>query len=58
MKKWSHSLVEVDLAWSTATEPLDAAVTALAEQGDNSRLRSVLGRKCKQVENNPIHQTI
>lgn len=39
VKKWSHSLVEVDLAWSTATEPLDAAVQALAEQGETSRLR-------------------
>ncbi|XP_054273635.1 uncharacterized protein LOC128993631 [Macrosteles quadrilineatus] len=41
VKKWSHSLVEVDLAWSTATEPLDAAVQALAEQGETSRLRTL-----------------
>ncbi|KAG8318099.1 F-box/LRR-repeat protein 6 [Homalodisca vitripennis] len=41
VKKWSHSLVEVDLAWSTATEPLDAAITALAEQGGSSRLRTL-----------------
>lgn len=39
VKKWSHSLVEVDLAWSSATEPLDAAVIALSEQGSSSRLR-------------------
>lgn len=39
VQKWSHSLIEVDLAWSTATQPLDAAVQALAEQGDNSPLR-------------------
>lgn len=39
VQKWSHSLVEVDLAWSTATEPLDAAVMTLAEQGKDSPLR-------------------
>ncbi|XP_077286701.1 F-box and leucine-rich repeat protein 6 [Arctopsyche grandis] len=38
-EKWSHSLLEVDLAWSTATQPLDAAVEALAEKGENSMLR-------------------
>ncbi|RZF32658.1 hypothetical protein LSTR_LSTR004086 [Laodelphax striatellus] len=32
-QKWGHSLVEMDLAWSTATEALDAAVMALAEHG-------------------------
>lgn len=39
VQKWSHSLREVDLAWSTATESLDAAVTALSEKGDESPLR-------------------
>lgn len=39
MQKWSHSLVEVDLAWSTATASLDAAVLALAEKGSESPLR-------------------
>lgn len=38
-EKWSHSLLEVDLAWSTATQPLDAAVEALADKGENSMLR-------------------
>lgn len=38
-QKWSHSLIEVDLAWSTATQVLDLAVTALAEQGAESPLR-------------------
>ncbi|XP_075226696.1 F-box and leucine-rich repeat protein 6 [Lycorma delicatula] len=38
-QKWGHSLVEMDLAWSTATEALDAAVMALAEQGNKSQLR-------------------
>ncbi|CAG9835871.1 unnamed protein product [Diabrotica balteata] len=39
VQKWSHSLVEVDLAWSTATNPLDAAVLALAEKGSESKIR-------------------
>ncbi|XP_014249064.1 F-box/LRR-repeat protein 6 [Cimex lectularius] len=38
-QKWAHSLVEVDLGWSTATEPLDAAVSALAEHAEKSPLR-------------------
>ncbi|EEZ97209.2 F-box/LRR-repeat protein 6 isoform X2 [Tribolium castaneum] len=41
VQKWSHSLLEVDLAWSTATESLDAAVMALAEKGSESKLRIV-----------------
>ncbi|CAG9856654.1 unnamed protein product [Phyllotreta striolata] len=41
MQKWSHSLIEVDLAWSTATKPLDAAVLALAEKGAESKLRTL-----------------
>lgn len=41
IQKWSHSLVEVDLAWSTATASLDAAVLALAEKGSESPLRLV-----------------
>ncbi|XP_060526651.1 F-box/LRR-repeat protein 6 [Cylas formicarius] len=39
VQKWSHSLLEVDLAWSTATASLDAAVFALAEKGPESKLR-------------------
>lgn len=38
-QKWSHSLIEVDFAWSTVTKSLDAAVTSLAEQGESSRLK-------------------
>jgi F-box/leucine-rich repeat protein 6 len=38
-QKWGHSLIEVDLAWSAATQALDQAVTALAEQGAVSPLR-------------------
>lgn len=41
LQKWAHSLIEVDLAWSTATSPLDAAVFALAEKGSESKLRWV-----------------
>ncbi|KAH1012685.1 hypothetical protein HUJ05_011794 [Dendroctonus ponderosae] len=39
VQKWSHSLLEVDLAWSSATSSLDAAVLALAEKGPESKLR-------------------
>lgn len=38
-QKWSHSLVEVDLAWASVTEDLNAAVLALAERGGESPLR-------------------
>ncbi|KAK3928099.1 F-box/LRR-repeat protein 6 [Frankliniella fusca] len=41
-QKWGHSLVELDLAWSSATESLDLAVSALAEvpeKGNTSPLR-------------------
>ncbi|KAK5649768.1 hypothetical protein RI129_000797 [Pyrocoelia pectoralis] len=41
LQKWSHSLLEVDLAWSTATSSLDAAVFALAEKGESSPLRTL-----------------
>lgn len=39
VQKWAHSLLELDLAWSTAAEPLDEAVMALSEKEDESRLR-------------------
>nr|CAH7713714.1 unnamed protein product [Callosobruchus chinensis] len=38
LQKWAHSLIEVDLAWSTATSALDGAVCALAEKGPESKL--------------------
>ncbi|KAG5896474.1 hypothetical protein JTB14_005855 [Gonioctena quinquepunctata] len=41
VQKWAHSLLEIDLAWSTATAPLDAAVFALAEKGAESKLRTL-----------------
>ncbi|XP_022900486.1 F-box/LRR-repeat protein 6 [Onthophagus taurus] len=41
VQKWGHSLLEVDLAWSTATKSLDAAVQALADRGAESPLRSL-----------------
>ncbi|CAH4014924.1 unnamed protein product [Pieris brassicae] len=37
-EKWSHSLLELDLSWASATRPLDDAVAALADATD-SRLR-------------------
>ncbi|XP_059482091.1 F-box/LRR-repeat protein 6 isoform X2 [Neocloeon triangulifer] len=40
-RKWSHSLIVLDLAWSTATEAVDQAVSALAEKGEESPLRSL-----------------
>lgn len=40
-EKWSHSLLEVDLAWSTARQPLDAAVDSLADKGRESKLRTL-----------------
>lgn len=39
VQKWNHSLIEVDLAWSTATASLDAALMALAEKGADSPLQ-------------------
>ncbi|XP_026462299.1 F-box/LRR-repeat protein 6 [Ctenocephalides felis] len=38
-QKWAHSLVELDLAWANAQEPLDCAVNAIAEKGAEGRLR-------------------
>lgn len=31
--KWSHSLVELDLAWANVQNPVDNALRALAEKG-------------------------
>ncbi|KAK6636603.1 hypothetical protein RUM43_010265 [Polyplax serrata] len=38
-QKWSHSLVEIDLAWTTVTDDLNAAIMAFAEKGSESPLR-------------------
>lgn len=38
-QKWAHSLIEIDLAWSTATAPLDQAVETLAEKAEESPLK-------------------
>ncbi|KAL1131726.1 hypothetical protein AAG570_011339 [Ranatra chinensis] len=40
-QKWAHSLIEVDLGWSTATQSLDAAVNALAHHIEKSPLRAL-----------------
>ncbi|CAK1548283.1 unnamed protein product [Leptosia nina] len=37
-EKWSHSLIELDLSWASATKPLDDAVSALAD-ASSSRLK-------------------
>lgn len=37
-EKWSHSLLELDLSWASATRVLDDAVAALADSTD-SKLR-------------------
>ncbi|XP_059049544.1 uncharacterized protein LOC131844620 [Achroia grisella] len=39
-EKWSHSLIELDLSWASATQVLDAAVSALADSPD-SKLRTL-----------------
>ena len=39
VRKWRHSLVEIDLSWVSITEALDAAVSALAEEIDSSPLK-------------------
>ncbi|XP_013113955.2 uncharacterized protein LOC106091823 [Stomoxys calcitrans] len=36
--KWAHSLIELDLAWANVQQPLDNALRALADKGDESRL--------------------
>ncbi|KAL3276889.1 hypothetical protein HHI36_012260 [Cryptolaemus montrouzieri] len=53
VQKWAHSLLEVDLAWSTATESLDAAVSALAEKGTESKL-SILNLCGSSVSLDPV----
>lgn len=37
-EKWSHSLIELDLSWASATRALNDAVAALADEA-NSKLR-------------------
>uniref|UniRef100_A0A182TR44 F-box domain-containing protein n=1 Tax=Anopheles melas TaxID=34690 RepID=A0A182TR44_9DIPT len=37
--KWAHSLIEFDLAWASATKPLDDALKALADKGSESPLK-------------------
>ena len=35
VRKWRHSLVEVDLSWTSVTEALDQAVLALSEEPES-----------------------
>lgn len=46
--KWAHSLIELDLAWANVQDPLDNAIKAIAEKGDESPLKYV------HFEQNPI----
>lgn len=39
--KWAHSLIELDLAWANVQDPLDNAIKAIAEKGDESPLKYV-----------------
>ncbi|RVE50402.1 hypothetical protein evm_004939 [Chilo suppressalis] len=39
-EKWSHSLIELDLSWASASRVLDDAVSALAD-ASNSKLRTL-----------------
>ena len=39
IRKWRHSLIEIDLSWMSITEALDQAVTALAEEPESSPLK-------------------
>ena len=32
IRKWRHSLVEIDLSWTTVSDALDQALMALAEE--------------------------
>ena len=38
IRKWRHSLVEIDLSWTPIAEAIDKAVMALTED-DNSPLK-------------------
>ncbi|XP_063245175.1 F-box/LRR-repeat protein 6 isoform X2 [Bacillus rossius redtenbacheri] len=57
VQKWSHSLKEVDLAWSTATAALDSAVQALAERGEESPLR-ILNLCGSSVSLGPVKEVL
>jgi len=48
-QKWGHSLIELDLGWSTATQALDLAVQALADKGAEAPLRSVVSSHGRQA---------
>lgn len=57
--KWAHSLIELDLAWANVQDPLDNAIKAIAEKGEESPLKYVYIEKqrihlCCQLANNLI----
>lgn len=51
--KWAHSLTELDLAWANTNvqEPLDNAIKAIAEKGDESPLKYVFVLHWKNKSN-------
>ncbi|XP_075986005.1 uncharacterized protein LOC142983068 [Anticarsia gemmatalis] len=55
-EKWSHSLIELDLSWASATRRLDDAVAALAEASE-SKLR-VLNLCGSSVSLDPVKKVL
>lgn len=35
VRKWQHSLVELDLSWTANSDSIDAALMAISEEADN-----------------------
>ncbi|XP_067632132.1 F-box/LRR-repeat protein 6 [Eurosta solidaginis] len=62
--KWAHSLIELDLAWANVQQPLDNALRALAEKGNESPLAhlnlcgsSVSDDAVKEILANCVHMS-
>lgn len=48
VRKWQHSLVELDLSWTANADSIDAALMAISEEADN-KLRLVIS-SCSSLE--------
>jgi len=57
IRKWRHSLIEIDLSWMSITEALDQAVTALAEEPESSPLK-FLDLCGSSVSFHPVRQVL
>lgn len=57
IRKWRHSLIEIDLSWMSITEALDQAVIALAEESESSPLK-FLDLCGSSVSFNPVRQVL